>query len=59
MKRLMASIKWMPMGPPNLPQAISFTEPNFAPNGRNLAFLNHYKSCILEGLKKGVLNKRA
>ena len=34
--------------------AIPFTGPDWNPNGGGLAFLEHYRKCILRGLKKGV-----
>ena len=38
------------LGPP---KAIPLTKPNQDPNGNGLPFLEHYKRCILEGMRKG------
>ena len=51
MKGLNTSTNRIPMGP----------QPQFSsryPNGWDLAFLDHYKRYILEGLKKGVLKQK-
>ena len=48
------------MGPPKPAGAIALTEPHWSANGGGkLAFLEHYRKCMLEGLKKGCLRKRA
>ena len=43
-----------PNGICNPAGAIPSTEPDWNPNGRSLAFLEHYRKCIQKGLKKGV-----
>ena len=34
--------------------AVPLTEHDWNPNGRGLAFLQHYRKCILQGFKKGL-----
>ena len=53
MKSLNVSTKAIPRGPPTqLGQFL--TNPDWNLNGGGLAFLEHYITCILEGLKLGV-----
>ena len=42
-----------PGGALNPIRAIPLMEPNWDPNGNGLPFLEHYKRCILEGMRKG------
>ena len=46
-------------GTPNQVVAIPLKEPDWNPNARSLAFLEHYRKCILKGLKKGVLRQKS
>ena len=48
-----------PDGALGLPRAIPLTKPNQDPNGDGLPLLEHYKRCLLEGLKKGVPKQKS
>ena len=46
-------------GTPNPAGAIILTEHNWNTNGTGLAFLQHYRKCILKGLKKGAPKQKS
>ena len=48
-----------PDGTPNPTRAIPLTKPNWYPNRNGLPLLEHYKRCLLEGLKKGVPKQKS